>query len=254
MAFLRSGLSVAFIICSCLLSIGAVQDASSDEVFTLIVAPPTFAKDVQLSYMNLFHGGGYGEGGSGGQSTPRTQYLASNKIRLNTHWPTNQPATALKLIAYAPGCQFVIVTVDDLSKSTREAEFRCQPLPVLQLRGRFEGIEFGKQELELRVEYHCGKPRTSPFGGLQLKVATTKVAADGAFDMDVPDFAADPSWPEISTDAELRFYVFDAKTGMYLAYLTSASGPAHDRGRILVASSYPEIVFVAHPYAESPTR
>ena len=67
MAFLRSGLSVAFIICSCLLPLGAVQNGSSDEVFTLVVAPPTLAKDVQLLYMNLLNGGGYGEGASGGQ-------------------------------------------------------------------------------------------------------------------------------------------------------------------------------------------
>jgi len=146
----------------------------------------------------------------------------------------------------------VALTVDDLSKSTREADFRCQPLPVLQLRGRLEGIELGKQELELRADYRCGMSR--PFLELKLRVAKTALASDGTFAMDVPDFVADPSWPEISADAELQFYLFDAKTDKYLAYLTSVSGPAHDRGRILVASSYPEIVLVAHQVAVSPTH
>ena len=254
MAFLRPGFLIAFLIGSSLIPIRAVQSGSSDEVFTLVVASPTLAKDVQLRYYVIVgNGGGYG----GATVTTRKSSVisvAGDKIRSKTPGMSGQPPKTVKLIAYAPGCQFVILTVEDLSNSSREADFRCQHLPTLELHGRVDIHEFPGQDLEVEAQYRCRMavpfrfPKESDV--LPLSVGKAAVETDGTFTMEVPDFVVDPSWPQVSHYASLQFVLLDAKAGEHLAYLISPDDLSTNQGLVPVASSYPEIVLsVHHPEA-----
>jgi hypothetical protein len=252
MAFFRAGFIAIFLIVSCLIAIAAVQSGPSDEVFTLVVAPPTSAKDVQFSYFVTVGHGGYGGGTVVGAHIAGI-FVEGNKISFKTPAMSGQPAKTMKLLAYARGCEFLIMTVADLSNSTREADFHCQQLPTLQVRGRVDIHDFNNQDLEVEAQYWCRMAVPFPYPKesdvLPLNLGKATVASDGTFAMDVPDFVIDPSWPQVSTYASLGFALLDAKSGKRLAFLTSLAEP-NTRGRVPVASRYPEIsLTVYHPEA-----
>lgn len=254
MAFLRPGFLIAFFIGSSLTPIGAVQGGSSDEVFTLVVVSPTLAKNVQLRYYVIVgNGGGYG-GATVATRKSAAISVAGDKIRFKTPGMSGQPPKTVKLLAYAPGCQFVILTVEGLSSSSREADFRCQQLPTLQLHGRVDIHNFPGQDLEVEGQYRCRiavpfrYPKESDV--VPLSVGEAAVATDGTFTMEVPDFVVDPSWSQVAHYASLQFVLLDAKAGKHLAYLTSLADLSRNQGLVPVASSYPEIVLsVHHPEA-----
>src|SRR5262249_15059205 len=131
-------------------------------------------------------------------------------------------AKTFKLIAYAPGCQLVLLTVDDLSSSNRKGEFQCQKLPTLELRGRLDILDF-TQHPALQVQVLDVCRWAMPFFGIAdgaispLSLGKAAVASDGTFTIEVPDFVNDPSWPRLSEDAGFSFMLFDAKTGKPLA-------------------------------------
>lgn len=253
MAFLRPGFLIAVLIGSSLTPIGAVQSGSSDEAFTLVVASPTLAKDVQLRYYVIVgNGGGYG-GPTAATRKSTAISVAGNKIRFKTPEMSGQPPKTVKLLAYAPGCQFVILT-ENLSNSSREADFRCQQLPTLQLHGRVDIHDFPEQDLEVEGQYRCRMavpfryPKESDV--VPLSVGKAAVATDGTFTMEVPDFVVDPSWSQVAHYASLQFVLLDAKAGKHLAYLISLADLSRNQGLVPVASSYPEIVLsVHHPEA-----
>ncbi len=236
MASLRPGFFIALVL-SFAAPCFAVQAGVPGDIFTLSVLAPASAKDVQVRY--FFTGAFGGRGASTADSVP------GNKIVIKTA-VEGEPAKTFKLIAYAPGCQFVTLTVDDLS-SNRQGEFQCQKLSTLPLRGRLDILDFPQRELQVEAFYVCRW--AMPFFGIQdgavspLSLGKATVASDGTFTIDVPDFVNDPSWPGLSGDAGLMFALSDAKTGNRLATLTSLSDLTRNGGVVPVASSYPELAF-----------
>ncbi len=235
MAFLRPALFIILVIL--LIPVCPAQSVSNDEIFTLSVAAPTSAKDVQVRYFFTGSFGGYG--------SSIAEMIPTNKIVIKTG-VEGQSAKTLKLIAYAPGCQFVTLAVDDLGSSDRQGEFQCQKLDTVPLRGRLDILDFPQQNLQVEALYECGWAMT--FFGIQdgavspLSLGKAAVASDGTFTIEVPDFVNDPSWPNVSGEAGLMFALSDAKTGNRLATLTSLSDLKRN-GVVPVASSYPELAF-----------
>jgi hypothetical protein len=75
-----------------------------------------------------------------------------------------------------------------------------------------------------------------------LNVGKANVDSNGAFTIELPDFANDPTWPRLSGNAGFQFVLADAKTGKPVAMLASLSD--HKRGGVVpVATSYPELEF-----------
>jgi hypothetical protein len=210
----------------------AADGSVNDKVFTLVVSAPTSPKDVQVRY---FLGGEFG-----GFFASSTASGVENKIVIKTEHES-KTATSFKAIAYAPGCQFVTISVDDLASSDRQGEFQCQKLPTTLLQGRvpMSGVE-GK-DLQVQILYVCswapqffniGQGAISPFF-----LAKVPVATDGSFSIELPDFSTDPSWSSLSKDASLTFYLVDASTGHPLNALTPPA--ALSQGSSLkVASNY----------------
>jgi hypothetical protein len=239
MPFFRPGLFL-ILVAFLLTPVCPAQSVANDDIFTVAVAAPTSAKDVQLRYFFI--------GGAGGSETSVAESLDDNKVRIKTS-AAQGAAKSIRLIAYAPGCQLVLVTADDLS-ITRQANFECQKLSTVPLRGRLDTLNFGQQELQIEALYDCRWAMS--FFGLAdgavspLSLGKTKVASDGTFTVEVPDFVNDPSWANASRDAGLMFALSDAKTGRHLAMLTPLSQHSHDGDPVPVASSYPELFFAVH--------
>lgn len=184
--------------------------ADGNSVFTITIAPPTAAKDVQIRY---FLGGEFG-----GFSASSSATGGVNQVVIQTQHES-KPATSFKAIAYAPGCQFVTFSVDDLSSGSREGQFECQKLPTTLLQGRvaLSGVAAQGKELQVEVLYVCnwapqffnmGHGAISP-----LFVGKAAVATDGSFSFELPDFSSDPLWSSLSNDAGLTFYLIDAASG-----------------------------------------
>src|SRR5215475_3757619 len=89
----------------------STQSSSSDEIFTLNVDKPTQAKDIQVRYFFTGEFGGYG--------SSVADSVGGNRIVIKTG-VEGKSAKTFKLIAYAPGCQLVTLSVDDLSTSNRQ--------------------------------------------------------------------------------------------------------------------------------------
>src|SRR5262245_7440330 len=122
----------------------AIQAGAPEEIFTLSIAPPTLAKDVQVRYVFTGEFGGYGS--STADQGPGEAIVIRTGVQ-------GKSAKTFKLIAYAPGCQLVLLTVDDLGSSDRQGQFQCQQLPTLQLHGRMDILDFTQKDLQVQVLY-----------------------------------------------------------------------------------------------------
>jgi hypothetical protein len=214
----------------------AAQSEAGAEVFTISVAAPTQAKDVQVRYYFT------GESGSYGSSTASP--TDDNKIVIKTA-VQGQPAKTFKLIAYAPGCQFVTISVDDLAASTRQGEFRCTRLNTVQFYGKADISAFPEKALHVGVLYNCEwagdffgmKGAFSPFS-----LGQAQIDFDGSFTISLPDFSSDPLWDSLSNKAALMFVAGDSATGHALAALRPLSEGAAKDG-LKVAPGYPQVEF-----------
>ena len=214
--------------------------AQSDNVFTITVAPPTTPKDLQVRYIL--------DGNSGPQRSSSVGKIDDTRIAVKAG-ANESSITSFKAIAYAPNCQFVTFSVEDLSASDRQGQFQCQQLPTVPLQGRADVSRFTGKDLQVEVLYVCNwAGRFFGVPGISLSpfsLGKTHVGTDGTFTAEIPDFASDPLWPSLSNNARLVFYMVDAQTGARLEQLR-AIGSGSRAGSLKVGASYPgEIVFVA---------
>ena len=237
MALLRPLLLSALILC--LLAPGLAQQpaAGNQGIFTLAVDPPTSAKDVQVRYYFTGEFETYG-------ATIATP-THDNRIVIK-NGEEGKPAKSFKLIAYAPGCQFVTISVDDLASSNRQGEFQCTRLNTVQFFGQANVSGFSGRALEVQIVYQCDWAadffgKTAVFSPFSLGKAD--IASDGSFTISLPDFSADPLWSTLTNKARLTFSVADATTGRPLATLKVLSDSAASAGGLKVASSYPQVEF-----------
>jgi hypothetical protein len=214
----------------------AAQSNPADTIFTISVAPPTTAKDVQVRYFLTDE--------SGARWSSTAAAAAGDKLVIHADAAGKTPKT-FNAIAYAPGCQFVTFTAEDLASSTRQGDFQCQKLPTVELRGKV-ALPPGGQVLQVESMYvvrWAGKFFSVP--GLSISpLAVTKatVDADGSFVMDLPDFTNDPLWNSLSNDATLMFFLTDQATGHRVAGLKAPAALSRG-GNLKIAATYPEVAF-----------
>lgn len=212
------------------------QASPADAIFTISVAAPTTAKDVQVRYFLTDE--------SGVRWSSTAAAAGNDKLVIRADSAGRTPKT-FNAIAYAPGCQFVTFTTDDLATSTRQGDFKCQKMPTVELRGKV-ALPPGGQALQVESMYvvrWAGKFFSVP--GLSISpLALTKatVDADGSFVMDLPDFSNDPLWNSLSSDATLMFFLTDQASGHRVAGLKAPAALSR-AGNLKVAASYPEVAF-----------
>jgi len=212
------------------------QSSVEETIFTVTVAPPTSAKDVQLRYVVT---------DSTGVRWESTEAQANDDkiaIRANT---AGRTAKTFKAIAYAPGCQFATFNVEDLATGARQGDFHCEKLPSVTLRGKTE-LPPGGQALEVEAMYVVRW--ASKFFGVPgvsispLSVAKATVETDGSFAVELPDLASDPLWDRLSHNATLMFFLMDSATGHRVAGLKAPAALSRG-GNLKVAASYPDVAF-----------
>ena len=212
------------------------QPIPADAVFTISVAPPTSVKDVQVRYFLTDE--------SGVRWSSTAAAAGSDKLLVRADSTARSPKT-FNAIAYAPGCQFVTFTADDLASSTRQGDFQCQKLPTIELHGKV-ALPPGGQVLQVESMYvvrWAGKFFSVPGLSISpLAVTNATVDADGSFVMDLPDFTNDPLWNTLSKDATLMFFLTDQATGRRVAGLKAPASLSLG-GNLKVAANYPEVVF-----------
>ena len=212
------------------------QPSPADAIFTISVTPPMQAKDVQVRYFLTDQ--------SGVRWSSTAASAGNDKLVIHADSSGKTPKT-FNAIAYAPGCQFVTFTAEDLATSTRQGDFQCQKLPTVELRGKVT-LPAGGQQLQVESMYvvrWAGKFFSVP--GLSISpLAVTKatVDADGSFVMDLPDFANDPLWNTLSNDATLMFFLTDQASGHRVAGLKAPAALSRG-GNLKVAANYPEVAF-----------
>jgi hypothetical protein len=218
---------------SCLFAQQLVQE----KVFTVLVAPPTSAKDVQIRYFLA------GEFGVVSSASTATSDKGTIVIRTEVE---SKPAKSFRAIAYAPGCQFVVINVDDLNAGDRQSQFQCQQLPTTLLQGSVPASGLSGKDLQVEVLYSCdwasdffkvGHVAISP-----LSLAKVPIATDGSFAVELPDFAGDPLWSTLSSNATLKFFLVDSSNGQRVSPLIPPADLSN-QGSLKVASSYPHVAF-----------
>jgi hypothetical protein len=112
----------------------------------------------------------------------------------------------------------------------------------MSLHGRTSIAKFAGRDLQVETLYvpdwagkFFGVPglAISPFS-----MAKAHVESDGSFAVELPDFASDPLWSTLSSDASLMFFLVDAHSGQRVANL-SAPPDLSRAGFLKVAASYP---------------
>jgi hypothetical protein len=219
-------------------SVCLVAQTSNQDIFTISVAAPTSAKDVQVRYFL-----------SGDPAVQQSSSIAKpdeNRIVVKTG-AEGKPAKSFKAIVFAPGCQFATIQADDLAASTRQAPFECQKLNTTPLHGKADASRFAGKDLQVQALYVCNW--AGPFFGVPglaispLAIGRAKMETDGTFAFELPDFSADPLWANMAHNASLMFFVVDASNGEHLARLTAPASLSR-KGSLKVATSYPaEIQF-----------
>ncbi|MGE5321862.1 MAG: hypothetical protein ACM3SW_03315 [Actinomycetota bacterium] len=225
----------------------ATQKHTDEPLFTISVAPPTSAKDVQLRY--------FISDAAGVRWSSTLAKAADDKVQISANRAERTPK-ALKVLAYSPGCQFVTFTVDDLAASTRQGDFQCAKLPTTRLQGTVPPPS-GQEQLQVEAMYVVNW--ASKFFGVRgasispLALTKAPVQADGSFQMDLPDFTLDPLWQSFAKNAVLIFFLEDKTTGHRLAELKAPAALARG-GNLKVAANYPEVSFTIRQNSAAKNR
>jgi len=211
----------------------AAQTNPSDDVFTISVAAPTSAKDVQVRYFL-----------NGDPTVQQASSIAKpDEQRITVTTGTQgKPAKGFRAIVFAPGCQFATIQADNLAAGNRQADFQCQKLSTVPLSGKADISRFSGRDMQVEALYVCGWAGQF-FGspGLAMSpfsVGKAKVESDGTFALELPDFSADPLWKKLSHNATLTLFLVDASTGEHLAELSAPTALSR-KGALKVAASYP---------------
>jgi len=155
--------------------------------------------------------------------------------------PTDRPTDRLKARVWTPGCEIKAFDVP-LADADIELQFVCDPEKTVPFRGRVVG-PLASATIAAQYWGRClsgwNEERENRQCLFPIFVATAKVEADGSFEMDLPDFKADPIFSSDSS-AMFKFLLRIGDGGWRLMQLEGPKNPS-----VAVASSYPEdVIFV----------
>jgi hypothetical protein len=229
----------------------AAQDRYGDS-FTISVVKPLLAKDVQMSFAfvaeptingvktRYFYPGVIPSPGWGISDPAGNKTVVRTGVKL-------EPPKKFKLIAFAPGCQLVTISVDDLDSSNREGQIKCTTLNTIEFRGKVNVSPSVEKPLQVEVLYGCNWAEaffsTRSIAPITFSLGKTDIASDGSFTISLPDFAADPLWPTIANNATLFFSVVDGANGQRLGEMVPPADLSPKGGPLKVAPSYPVVDF-----------
>lgn len=216
--------------------LGGSQNESSERAIRLRFPDRADLAGLSIQYFLEGPFGGFG-------NFVRTE-PAVREYALET-WHDGQPATTLKAIIYCPGYRIRLLTESALpGRRIGTLSIELEPLGWIPLSGRLTAVPV-PQRLTIEAGYLAGWGHQ--FFGItdgpvaSFTVARSKVAADGTFALNVPDFARDPvvaSFPEGPLRGSLRLIGREAETGN-TPYVLEEIQQAGQEIDLPVASKYP---------------
>ena len=221
---------------------GHAQNASASPRLRLFLPPNVPSDKVEIRY-NL-----YGAFGAYGGFVIAKPDSASVEIPLSV---SGKVAGELKAFAWAPGCQ---VTRFDIKVGELDIyeSYSCDPLPFVLLNGQVERSPLlYKTPAEVQVEYlaswACDFFELADCMVPQFSVGVAKIDSAGRFEINLPDFAADPACKSSRVSATFEITLRDAKTYDPNASLSPRSKTLRALdGALRPESSYPSpTMFIA---------
>jgi hypothetical protein len=220
---------IATVICLTV-SLGAQQGESTEKVIRLRFPSGIDLTHLSINYLLTGPFGGYGAYVRVDPAAPE------QSIEL---WRQGQPGKSIKIVIYSPGYGFRLFAASDLAGrriGTLTMEF--EPLGTVRLGGRISGLP---QILGLVVEAGYYKDWECSFFALAdclqgpITVASSNIAADGTFELRIPDFFRDPV---VARYSEQRGNIMLRVRGTTEFQVQDAQKPGQGI-RIPISSTYP---------------
>jgi hypothetical protein len=156
-----------------------------------------------------------------------------------------QPAAEIRLVEYAPGCDFMTFTLSLKDNPTPTVRFVCKAIPMVSVTGRFPSELIGTHNAEIVVRYRAYWVQ-SFFGLLDAIVSSFDIARispekDGRFHLELPDLSLYNKDSDLHSDGDFAFTLRDSNTWNPLADLVPEvpSLKAAGFGGLKAQSSYP---------------
>ena len=155
---------------------------------------------------------------------------------------TGTPAESLKAILYAPGCQFNLLSVDLKATMIRTATFACTPLTRTTLNGRISSLVSDSARLDVGI-YYMASWGHSFFGFLdgpveQFSIGNPRLAADGRFQVEIPDFSKDSVTTQMQPKAYLKVVVIEHSGGDRVQMAVPPANLLHNSIGLKILSHY----------------
>jgi len=180
---------------------------------TIILPEAVKSETVQMVHHMVGQFGGYG--GYVRADTGVSQY----EIRAEAE---GQPAKAIKILVYAPGCKIDKFDLVFSGDEKRSEPFVCSYLPTTRLSGKIPP-DLAQQENAGIVVTYMVYWSNEYFGIVDGAVSTFDLArvkpeSDGTFAVDVTDFSSDLPMSRSRLPAALHLTIRNAKTWNHLAH------------------------------------
>jgi len=202
------------------LSIGVSAPAQtnashSHRTVTLHLPPGIRSQSAQVVY---FLYGPFGARGGGVTPTNNRKSLA-----LDTY-ADDVAASEIKIVAYLPGCKFVLLDIS-LGRKSEDRQLFCMPRPSLSFRGEIFPVSVTQEEPNvIEVDYLAAWAKS--FLGIgdgavpNFRIATIKPDENGQFQLEVPDVHHHQARGD-----GFQFILRDLKTWNIIAFLKPAENP-----------------------------
>jgi hypothetical protein len=185
-------------------------------------------------------------GGVGGSIDPLP---GLRTIRVNGLNDKGQAATSVKILVYAPGCDFMTFNLV-LGDAVIPEQFVCNSLPKVSLSGKVpvDLIEGHNAEIVIRYNAYwwgdCGDCAVTTF-----MLATVPAGKDGAFHAEFTDLSSHGDSSVPFSGADLSLTLRDSKTWNHLAtFVVPESSDLKTGLGLKIQSSYPaNLKFVSGP-------
>jgi hypothetical protein len=171
--------------------------------------------------------------------------------------------SSIRAIFYAPGCAIEMVDIALQSTVNRQHSFACEPLATEQVDGKVQTTGWlDGRNVRIEAKYVA---RWAPgFLGIAKEVPLTiplaqraPIAADGRFQIAVPNFLRDAHSGAANGTGELQIWAVDADRGAEIAHLIPlGNANSGDRtGSLKLSAAYPNgLLFDVCSVGRQPAR
>jgi len=185
---------------------GPVASRASTLPRVAIVLPPKVASQrVQIRYLLIGPFGGYGG------FVREEENVHSYEIETSVK---GKPASQIKIVVYAPGCRFQLFKFPMYKETDLKVKFACLPLPSVTLSGQIPPDEMVQNRRAELVISYTAYWMCDLFGLMDCLITEFDVTsvvpnANGEFQVELPDFAVDPTPSSFKGGATLRLGLRD---------------------------------------------